>query len=200
MAYIAHWMRGCVVGILVVCLLTGCKGKDSGATAPATEPSGTSPSQTESISDEYQGSETGIPEPDQEGLEQALELALLQSTGRQDRESYLAELSERSSYHVVEYARQGRVVTAQISVTAPDMYTVAKSLENVTFSSQEDANAQLIHAMDAVRMVDCQVELQFYLSGQKWVPMLTETFVDAYYGGLMTYRTEYIAERSGGDD
>ncbi len=116
---------------------------------------------------------------------------------------YLLAMEERAGFEVLSVTREepsqtaGRV-TAQVRIWAPDLYSVIRDLEELTFLSTQEMDTAMTAGVREARILESQVEIAFTWDGTLWVPELTDEFMDAYYGGLLTYRDEFYAEMEEG--
>lgn len=46
-------------------------------------------------------------------------------------------------------------------------------------------------------MLETELTVGFYRENGGWVPELTDGFLDAYYGGLLSYREDYLEAMEG---
>lgn len=143
------------------------------------------------------GESDALGQVDVRTLQESLELEMLMGQA-EEKTAYLQVLDEMNSYEVLDFTQEEGLVYARVKVTAPDMYHVAKEMEEIVFASEEDANTVAIACMEAAELLETELTVIFYADGGTWEPMLTEEFVDAYYGGLLTYREEYLAGLEGG--
>lgn len=139
---------------------------------------------------------------DQPPKEDALSLELLQqilddtmSQAQADAEGtpeYLLEMDERTSVEVTEFEEvEDGYAIAQVTVSAPDLYSVVKSLEDEKFADESEVDEALTEGVKDADLVETELEIEFHLEEGVWTPVLTEEFADACYGGMMTYRQEY---------
>ena len=76
-------------------------------------------------------------------------------------------------------------------MTSPDLYAVVKELEARPMTDPEAIDTALYQALADAPTRVTEVSLTFTDIGGQWKPIITEEFRDAYYGGLMTLRTEF---------
>lgn len=171
-------MRKICIMLLSVVLLSGCGGqKDSSAQATDRE---TRPEMATIAQNEI-NSET---------LVDRIRLELARNT-QEDRANYLALLEQSAQMTITDFSEDGDTVTAQLTITAPDMYAIAKAIENETYTDPAALDADICQRLEQAETVTRQVEITF--TGEDLQPLFTEAFADALYGGLMTYRQEYLA-------
>ena len=128
-----------------------------------------------------------------ETLVQALELMMLENAG-EDTTRYLEELHEQRKFQVTGYTQEEQTITAQVSVTVPDMYAAAKVIESEIFSTGDEADAAMCQAMKTVPIRNVTLEVTLVAQGATWQVVVSEALLDACYGGLLTYQREYMQE------
>lgn len=105
--------------------------------------------------------------------------------------NYLIEMDARRTVQVLSYAQLSEShAEVKVTVSAPDLYSVIKKLENETFTSEAEMDAALTEGVKAVAPITKELTLNAYLDGE-WSFVLTEEFMDACYGGILTLRQEY---------
>ena len=109
-----------------------------------------------------------------------------------NRPNYMKKLEEMAQITVTEYSEEQGTIAASVTVVSPDMYAVVKSMENVTYESENSMDTDACFRLDSAASVTWQMRITFRQNGDDWAPELTEEFLDALYGGLMTYRNEYM--------
>lgn len=166
-------MKRVFIPLLCICLLLcGCKKKDTAA-----DPNEVSLELLQQIMDD------------------TLASAQTEAEGTPE---YLLKMDERTTVEVVEYEEvEDGYAIAQVTVSAPDLYSVIKSLEDERFSSEAEVDEALTEGVEDADIVKTRLEIEFYLEEEGWVPVLTEEFADACYGGMMTYRQEYYDQLEG---
>ena len=107
---------------------------------------------------------------------------------------FLVLLEEKISCKLLSFEEiEDGSVEGKVQVKAPDFYSILKEFEQMPFTSEEDINALMMEKVEQADMVEKEVTLTFvYEEESGWKPLLTDTFVDAYYGGFLTYRSEYL--------
>jgi len=111
---------------------------------------------------------------------------------------YLLEMDQRTTVEVTDFEEvEDGYAIAQVTITAPDLYSVVKDLEDDRFSSEEEVDEALTEGVENADLLETELEIEFRLEDGVWTPVLTEEFADACYGGLMTYRQEYYDQLEG---
>ena len=186
-------MKKALLCLLSVLLLCGC----TNAETQRKEPNGGSAAQqTQKDSDWILGEGTGPAaaeaplEEDPQALAASIQLSLLQNQLAGNAE-YLRKILEMLSVSVTDVVKSGDTLTATVQVTAPDMYAIAKAIENVVFESSEEADEAVCRAMSTAAQRSVTVTVVFQKGAGRWIPVMTEELIDACYGGLLTYQQEY---------
>lgn len=110
-----------------------------------------------------------------------------------DRAQYLSKLEELAEITVTDYWEDGDSITATVTVVAPNMYAIAKDIENEVFTDATSMDETVCARLEACEdFVTNTCTLTFRYVEEDWVADLSEEFSDALYGGLMTYRNEYL--------
>lgn len=135
----------------------------------------------------------------EELLQQSLERQMrMTQTAEEGTPAYLLAMEELSVYTVTGYEMTADdTAVARVDVSAPDLYSVIKGLENRSFASDAEMDAALVEGIRAAAVRETELEITFCLEDGMWVPVLTDAFVDAYYGGILTYQAEVYAEWEG---
>ena len=187
-------MKKVLLCLLTALLLCGCTKTETGRKEPNT---GSVTQQTPKDSDWILGEGTGPAateaplEEDPKALADSIHLSLLQNQLAGNAQ-YLQKLLEMLSVSVTDVVKNGETLTVTAQITAPDMYALAKSLENVVFESGEEADAAVCRGMDSATQRTATVTIVFQKEAGRWIPVMTEELVDACYGGLLTYQREYM--------
>ena len=170
-------MRRLSVILLVALLLCGCGAKDTAA--DTTEAAKQATAVEKIISNDT--------------LVDLIRLELAYNAD-EDRAQYIDKLEALAQITVTEYTLEGDTITATVSVTAPNMYAIAKTMENEPFTDAATVDAAVCAKLEASEdMVTKSCTLTFRQVEEVWSVVFTEEFNDALYGGLITYRNEYLA-------
>jgi len=171
-----------VILLCMILLLTGCKSK-APSNPPKTPPKPTEPKIVVS--------------------EQVLQTQLLSTLAAAEDDTeqtpgYILEMDARRTVKVLSFQQVANDhVDAVVSVASPDLYGVIKALESESFESEEDIDAALTEGVKAAELISKEVTLAFYWD-EEWEPSLTDEFMDACYGGILTLRQEYYAQNAEG--
>lgn len=106
-------------------------------------------------------------------------------------------LDERHGYELVSFSKNKSEAVAVLRVYAPDVYTCVKALPSEWDSAEEMAQA-IAQSVSEAAIVEKEVELVFVKNGDEYQPVLTDEFVDAYYGGVLRLKEEYLLELAEG--
>ena len=131
--------------------------------------------------------------------QQALDDAMAEAkTEDEEVPAYLAELESRTQWRVLEVEDGGDGTgRATVKVSAPDLYSVIKALEQQTFSDSRAMDDAVTEGLRNAPLREREVALDFQLDGPRWEAFLSDSFTDACYGGLLTYRDELYASLEG---
>lgn len=130
----------------------------------------------------------------QKALQYMLEDAM--SVGDESDE-LLTKTEERSGYKVISCTETETGVVATFLVYAPDLYTVAKDIdENYTFDTEEELQNAVVEAIGKAEIVEQKITIEFVKADNGYEPLLTMEFIDAYYGGILKLYNEKITEKN----
>lgn len=108
----------------------------------------------------------------------------------------LVATESRSGYEVLSCTKTDIGVSVTLLVYAPDLYTVAKEIdENYVFETKEELRATLIEAIGKAPIVEQEITIEFEETEDGYIPLLTEEFFDAYYGGILKLLAEMMVEQ-----
>ena len=103
-------------------------------------------------------------------------------------------MDERHGYELISFAKKNKSeAVALLRVYAPDLYGCVKDLPE-DWSSEEEMGKEITRCVSEAAIVEKEVELVFVKNGDDYQPVLTEEFVDAYYGGVLRLKQEYLLE------
>ncbi len=113
--------------------------------------------------------------------------------------AYLLAMEERAGFEVLsatqeEDQEEPIQASAQVRIWAPDLYSVILEMNGLMFQSVEEMDAAMTGGVRNAGLREAEVTVVFTRIDGSWEPNLTDTFMDAYYGGLLTYRDEFYAE------
>lgn len=111
----------------------------------------------------------------------------------EEPDELLAETESRSGYEVLSYTETETGVLVTFLVHAPDLYTVAKEIdENYEFETEEELKAAVIDAVGKAQIVEQEITMEFRKTDDGYEPILTMEFIDAYYGGVLKLLDEAL--------
>lgn len=111
----------------------------------------------------------------------------------EDRAQYLIKLEQLAQISVIDYTEDDQTIIATVSVVAPNMYALAKDMENEAFVDATSMDENVCARLEACEdYVTNTCTLTFRYVEEELAVNLSEEFFDALYGGLMTYRNEYL--------
>lgn len=193
-------MKKALIFLLAALLLTACSSKESPEdTASATEGTtaavidGTLAPQWEWLLEEPTGPEATVAvlELTEESLTESLKFYFMMNSSDGDA-AYLDALKESRSCSVDSFSQSGDVVTAEITVTMPDIYGILKSMDLSVYTTAEETDAAICSAINAATAQTKQISLQFTAGVNRWEPIMDDVSADAFYGGLITFLSESL--------
>lgn len=126
----------------------------------------------------------------QNALQEVLTAAM---SGDEEPEGLLVESESRSGFKVLSCTETDTGVIVTFLVHAPDLYTVAKDIdENYTFETEEELQNAVIDAISKAEIIEQEVTIEFIKTGDGYEPILTTEFIDAYYGGVLRMLNEAL--------
>ena len=129
-----------------------------------------------------------------------MELALAAADTASDESSpaFLKELDNRNGYEILTLSKSEEIYLATVCVYAPDVYAVARKLDNESGElTQEELAEQILNEIKSCELVEKEVQLLYRLQDGQYVPVLTEEFVDAYYGGVLRLYEDALEQLTG---
>lgn len=193
-------MKKVLVFLLAALLLCGCSSKKSSGEAASSTENTTVPVSNATLAPEWEwllDEPTGpvatvaTLELNEESLSESLEFYFLMNSGDGDA-AYLDALKEVRSFSIDSFSQSGDVVTAEISVTMPDVYGILKSMDLSAYTTAEETDAAISSAIHAATSQTKQISLQFTAGVNRWEPVMDEVSADAFYGGLLTFLSETL--------
>lgn len=129
-------------------------------------------------------------------LGQVLEAPILEvNTDGIETPAFLYSIESRNGYELLSFEKTNGGAVATMRVFAPDVYSVAKDLDSSnTYTNADILMNQLDSALRTAPLVEKQVVVEYILTKEGYVPVLTVEFLDAYYGGIYQLRDEMIAD------
>lgn len=193
-------MKKVLVFLLAALLLCGCSSKKSSGEAASSTENTTAPVSNATLAPEWEwllDEPTGpvatvaTLELNEESLSESLEFYFLMNSGDGDA-AYLDALKEVRSFSIDSFFQSGDAVTAEISVTMPDVYGILKSIDLSAYATAEETDAAISSAIHAATSQTRQISLQFTAGVNHWEPVMDEVSADAFYGGLLTFLSETL--------
>ena len=116
----------------------------------------------------------------------ALQTILNASTAEgEEPDELLTQAESRSGFEVVSCTETETGAVATIRVYAPNLYAVAKEIdENNQFESEEELRQAVIEAVGKAEIVEQEIPLEYVMTENGLEPVLSMEFIDAYYGGI----------------
>ena len=107
----------------------------------------------------------------------------------------LTATESRNGYEVLSYTETETGVLVTFLVYAPDLYTVAKEIdENYQFETEEELKSAVIDAVGKAQIVEQEITMEFRKTDDGYEPILTMEFIDAYYGGVIKLLDEALSK------
>ena len=193
-------MRKILAMIFIALLLAGCAGEKTPVST--TNPPVTTVAPTEPMVEETTGPEwawlqeepTGpeatkaVLELTEESLAEYLNYHL--QLNRKSDAAYMDAIAAARGLVVTSFAQTDEVVTAEVTVTVPDVYAILTAMDLSAFTTAEEMDAALCSAIENAEPEEKQVTIQFIAGANRWIPELDEMAADVCYGGFMTYLQE----------
>lgn len=189
-------MKKLLLFILAMLLLAGCSSEETpaGTTLSGTnthQPEGTVDPEWAWMLEEPTGPEATevVLELTAQSLTESLEFYFLENDS-QGGAGYMECIAQARSFEVTSFTQQEDVVTAQVTVTVPDVYGAISKLDLSAYETGEQTDAALCAAIEAAAAVQKQVAVEFTQSTNRWLPVMDDAAADAFYGGLISYMRE----------
>lgn len=193
-------MRKILAMIFIALLLAGCAGEETPVST--TNPSVTTVAPTEPMAEETTGPEwawlqeepTGpeatkaVLELTEESLAECLNYHL--QLNRNSDAAYMDAIAAARSITVTAFSQTDEVVTAQVTVTVPDVYAAITAMDLSVYTTAEQTDAALCSAIENAALRENQVTVTFTAGPNRWIPQLDDASADACFGGLLTYLYE----------
>ena len=125
-------------------------------------------------------------------------LSVADSASGADAPAFLSEIDRLNGYDILELKKTEDTYLVTVRVYAPDVYTVAKTMDSEnTEIPQEELAKEILIAITDSGLVEKQIQLVYEWREDQYIPILTEDFVDAYYGGVLRLYKESIEQVMG---
>ena len=108
---------------------------------------------------------------------------------------YIAYLEEKSTFEVISADNSNdTTINSKIKITAPDLYsTINKIKSEMDTIDENQFDKTILDELKKASVIVSEEDLQFKFVDGKYQPILTDSFLDAYYGGIFRLREEWIA-------
>lgn len=116
-------------------------------------------------------------------------------TEGEETPAFLSEMEDQNGYEILSFEETDDGAVATLKVYAPDLYSVAKQLDSeLSYETEEEMLAAIDLAIKNAPTVERQVELNFEKTDEGYQPILTDEFLDVYYGGVFRLYKEMLTE------
>ena len=107
-------------------------------------------------------------------------------SGDTEPNELLSETEYRNGFEVLSHSETETGVLVTFRVYSPDLYTVAKELdENYKFETEDELRVAVLNAIAEAEIIEKEVTIEFAETDKGYAPVLTMDFIDAYYGGVI---------------
>ncbi len=97
--------------------------------------------------------------------------------------TFLTAVDSKNGYEVLSFKQTGTDATAVVKVYSPDLYSIAKKLDSDGITRTEEELLEAIaNEVANAQIVESEIELEFTVTADGCVPVLTSEFLDALYG------------------
>ena len=103
----------------------------------------------------------------------------------------IRQVEEENGYELTSLEEKEHYVVCTFRVFAPDLYSVAKEVDDINPDS-EKLEKTVLKELDSAPIVEKEVSLVFEKTEDGLSPILTSDFIDAYYGGAYRLYEEYL--------
>ncbi|MBE6699325.1 MAG: hypothetical protein E7584_03675 [Ruminococcaceae bacterium] len=109
----------------------------------------------------------------------------------------LSQTEERNGFEILSFSETETGGVARVRIYAPDLYTMAKELdEKNEYVTEEELKNAIVDAIDKAELVEREVILEFQATENGYEPILTMEFFDAYYGGVLKLLDEALSKNN----
>ena len=186
-------MKKLLILMFAAMLLVGCSPKDSApdTTSPSSGTEATLAPEWEWLLEEPSGPEatTAVLELTEQSLTESLEFYFLLNRNGSDA-AYLDSIAETRSFRITAFSQEDDIVTADVSVTVPDVYAIITTMGLDAYATAEETDAALSSAIKAATPLEKQVTIQFTPGVNRWEPVMDDAVADVFYGGLIGFLNE----------
>lgn len=119
----------------------------------------------------------------------------LKAPGTEDP-TFLTEMERSTTVSVKSFEEEDEgFVTAQVVISAPDLYSITKEVEILGALTEEQMDAELTKRIKNATPKEQEITVYFaQMEDGTWKPVVTETFLDTYYGGAWRLRQEALEQ------
>ncbi len=111
--------------------------------------------------------------------------------------AFLAYLEEESCCEIVSYVSDEELITATVKVTSLDLCGAVVNVVLEDYSDESQIDEMITQQLKDLPFVENEVELSFEVNDGEYNPILTDEFLDIYYGGVLSLRDSMINDYSG---
>lgn len=105
--------------------------------------------------------------------------------GTEDDPAFLTAVESKNGYEVLSFEQNGTSAAAVIKVFSPDLYSIARKLDSDGITrTKEELFEAIANEVANTQLVESEIELEFTVTAEGCVPLLTSEFLDALYGGV----------------
>ncbi len=108
---------------------------------------------------------------------------------------YLSVMDEKSEYEILKVEEKEGKTVASVVVKSPDLYSVAKKLEDSysEYPSSEEMDKLIAAELKNAQIITTELEVVLLENESGYTALLTEDFANAYYGNIIKLKQEYLA-------
>ena len=115
----------------------------------------------------------------------------------EEPDELLTQAESRSGFEVLSCEETETGAVATIRVYAPNLYAIAKELdENNEFDNEEELRQAVIEAVGKAEIVEQEIPLEYVMTENGLQPVLSMEFFDAYYGGIFKLLAEALTQKN----
>ncbi len=107
---------------------------------------------------------------------------------------YLSSMKEKSGYEVVNVEKKDGIYTATVTVYAPNLYEIVKKMDDSHGQNPlgEEMDKAITKEVKKADVVTQDMQIVLVEKNGEYEVFMEEEFVNAYYGGILQLRKEYI--------
>ncbi len=138
--------------------------------------------------------EKPVEEQAREALQSVIDEAVLAD---EEPNEVLSQTEERNGFEILSFNETETGGVATVRIYAPDLYTLAKELdENNEYATEEEIKNAIVNAIGKAELVEREVTLEFRATEDGYEPILTLEFIDGYYGGALKLLDEALSKNN----